>query len=199
MSINRPKLDRNIEPGIFINYYWEKNELVNFCQQYGLSAVGGKIEIEQAILDFLTKGIIKKNSNIKNLLTRDSDMPITIDTPVINYKNDAITRNFFIEHIGSKFKFNGYLRQFTKQENIPTGLTYGDLVSGWLEFETNNKSMKIKKPIAKQFKFNQFQRDFYAAETGKSREDCLAAWKFIRDMPGPATYAHYLEISQDNK
>ena len=47
----------------------------------------------------------------------------------MNYKNDAATRQFFIEQIGKHFRFNTYLRQFTQRNNNEK-LTYGDLVVG---------------------------------------------------------------------
>ena len=75
-------------------------------------------------------------------------------------------------------------------------LTYGDLVEGWLDEEEKKKNPDYKSIIGKQFQYNQFQRDFYAAEKGKSREALNKAWKLVRDTPGPATYAHYLVIKQ---
>lgn len=194
----RPKLNDLIKAEEFKSYYWKKAELVKFCNENGLPMAGGKLELEQIIIDFLNTGSPKKAiSKIGKSTQRDSHKTITYNTPVINYKNDSATREFFVKHIGAKFKFNDYLRQFAKQTNLSANITYGELIDGWLEHEANIKSSKQKPPIAKQFQFNQFQRDFYAVEKGKTRQEFLDAWKLVKSLPGPATYAHYLQIVKE--
>ena len=57
-----------------------------------------------------------------------------MSTPVENYNNDAATRSFFEKHVEG-FRFNEYLRSFSK--GVPEGqkLTYGDLIEGWKKAE----------------------------------------------------------------
>ena len=126
--------------------------------------------------------------------SRDASDPIIPTTPVIHYKNDAATRAFFVDQIGPHFRFNEYLRQFTKKENITAGLTYGDLKEGWLRAETHKKQFPNEVEIPKQFEYNRFIRDFSANEKGKSLKDAIKAWKFTKSKPGPNSYAHYKKI-----
>ena len=44
---NRPVLDRNLDSKTFRDYYYLKEELVNFCRENGIPVSGGKIEIDK--------------------------------------------------------------------------------------------------------------------------------------------------------
>lgn len=107
---------------------------------------------------------------------------------MVNYKNDAKTRDFFVSQIGAHFHFTSYLRQFTNTDNITPNLTYGDLVDGWLEEEAKNKGFPDNKKIGEQFEYNQFIRDFFANEKEKSLTDAIKAWKLVTSVEGENTY-----------
>ena len=119
-------------------YYWLKTELIHACKIHHLSTQGLKQELVTRLKIFLKTS--QKTSAIKTSTTnrRDSDVELTLTTPVKHYRNDAFTRDFFIHHIGKSFRFNAYLRQFRDVNNIITGLTYGDLIQGYLENKRNN-------------------------------------------------------------
>jgi len=192
---SRPHLTKSLDSVTFKSFYWEKKELLKFCVENKIPSHGTKLELNERIEHFLNTGTIKPaRKQIKRINSWDSAHVITLDTPVINYKNDAITKEFFVAQLGDKFRFNEYLRQFAKIVNMDGSLTYGDLVTGWLQSEANKKQVSQKSPIGKQFQFNQFQRDFYTAEKGKTRQQFLDAWKLVRSIAGPATYEHYLSI-----
>jgi hypothetical protein len=195
IKIARPILNSTTNVKIFKKFYWTKQELIAFCKSNRLQVKGGKIELSHRIESFLATGKIEKSPlKIRRQGKWDSEQRITRKTPVVNYKNDTKTKLFFVEAIGSHFHFNAYLRQFSKIPNINCNLTYGDLVDGWRKSEADKKSLKLKPLIEKQFQFNQFQRDFYAAEKGKTRKQMIEAWKMVRSVPGAATYAHYLLV-----
>ncbi|EKD71373.1 MAG: hypothetical protein ACD_46C00199G0003 [uncultured bacterium] len=121
--------------------------------------------------------VIKKSAK----KTRDSEKTITRKTKVVDYKNDAATRSFFVKQIGRRFHFTNYLRQFTNKNNLANKkLTYGDLVEGWLAEESRKKSPNYKTSIGKQFKYNQFIRDFFLHEKGKTLADAIKAWKMVK-------------------
>lgn len=127
----RPILSKTTRASDFKKFYWDKKELIAFCKQNKIPANGGKIELAEKIEFFLSSGgKIKSIRKKTHKSFYDSDQNITVDTPVINYKNDVKTRAFFISQIGNAFKFNSYLRAFAKQEN-KGDLTYGDLVQGY--------------------------------------------------------------------
>lgn len=49
----RPKLDKNLDGKTFREFYYLKEELVDFCRRYGLPTSGGKLEITEKIAHFL--------------------------------------------------------------------------------------------------------------------------------------------------
>ena len=185
----------------FKNQYWLKTELMAFCKKEGLSTIGSKEALLQRIEIFLKTGHKIKPASNKTINYRDSDQAIRLVTFVVNYKNDAQTRQFFVKHIGKHFRFNGYLRQFTHKDNISTGLTYGDLVKGWQLAEAKHQSSEHKNDIGRQFEYNQFTRDFFFHEKGKSRQEMIQAWHFLKTLPGEKTYTHYkaMLLEKDGK
>lgn len=188
MSNLRPNLSKDTLSSEFESFYWEKKELIQFCKEHGIPSTGGKIDISKRISHFLNTGNIKKTQKSSFTSPPDSSKPITKNTPVVHYKNDAVTREFFQKEIGPKFGFNYYLRQFAKQQNNGS-ITYGDLVEGY------KQSLLAKKPtIDKQFQYNQFTRDYFASEPNPTREGCLQAWKKVRSIKGETTYKHYITL-----
>ncbi|HEX4044430.1 MAG TPA: DUF6434 domain-containing protein [Gammaproteobacteria bacterium] len=195
----KPKLTQSISLDTFKNHYWLKVELIAFCKDNDLSATGSKQEIIHRIEIFITTGRKIKPAPNSSPGTRDSLQPITFDTPVVNYKNDAATRQFFVERIGQHFRFDAFLRQFSNKSNITKGLTYGDLVNGWLAEESKRNTPLYKSNISEQFEYNQFTRDFFANEKEKSRSDAINAWKLIKAVPGARTYANYKSILSESE
>ena len=190
----RPPLSKTLASSTFQSFYYEKKELVDFCLQNNIPIQGGKLELSKRIAHFLDTSEIQDFVRVKRVGAWDSQQTISSSTKVINYKNDAQTKTFFTSQLGSKFKFNDYLRQFAKKSDMDGSLTYADLVNGWLRSQADKKTNAQKTPIAKQFQFNQFQRDFYAAEKAKTRQQFLDAWRLVRSVAGPVTYAHYLTL-----
>ena len=52
----RPALDRNLDSKTFRDFYYLKEELVNFCRENGLPVSGGKMELADRIAYFLDTG-----------------------------------------------------------------------------------------------------------------------------------------------
>lgn len=176
--------------------YWLKLQLIDFCKMNGLSTAGSKKDLEQRIEVFLSSGSKTKPESNKQTGQRDSRQPLTRDTLVVNYKNDAATRLFFIEYIGQHFRFDAYLRQFTNKNNITKNLTYGDLIDGWLKEDSRRKEPDYQTCIGEQFEYNQFTRDYFANEKGKTRADAIKAWTLVKELPGEKTYTNYLNFKR---
>lgn len=190
--IMKPTLNKHINLSDLKNHYWLKSELIAYCKANQLATAGAKEEIMQRIEAFMIDGRRIKPLTIK-AATRDSSQPIQLNTLVINYHNDAATREFFIRHTGKYFHFNSYLRQFTNKVNISPDMTYHDLIKGWVKAEATRNKPDYKTSIGKQFEYNQFIKDFFANEKNKSLADAIAAWKVVKTLAGDRTYAMYLE------
>ena len=181
MPSKRPNLTAKLDPKVFGNCYWEVKELAAFCREQGLSTSGVKADLTQRIKDFLSGHLQKTAAKAKrNSGPRDSSVAggLKLTTPVQNYNSDAITRDFFRKHCGKDFRFNEYLRSFSK--GVPGGkeLTYGDLIKGWRDAE--DQRSQGKQQIGKQFEYNQFTRDFYSANPGGGRDEMMNAWRTVR-------------------
>ena len=181
------------------DYYWLKTELVEFCLNNKISASGSKCDLINRIdIFFSAAGIIPASTVRKNHSVKDSQNKITVSTLVKNYSNDAKTRAFFEDHIGDTFKFNAFLRQFTKKENIKEGMTYGDLVKGWQDFENAKKHSKAIKNIPKQFEYNQFIQDYFKNEKNTTFKKAVLAWQVIKQQKGARTYKAYKKFVRTN-
>lgn len=189
----KPSLNNQISLTDFKNYYWLKSELIAFCKSNQLATAGAKEELTQRIAEFLTNGTRQPHTgNQPN--KRDSDQPLQPETLVVNYRNDAATRDFFTAHLGKSFRFNVYLRQFTNKANITPGLTYGDLIAGWKHEEAQKKAAGNNTEISSQFEYNRFVREFFANEPGKTHADAVAAWNLVKTQARERTYQTYLSI-----
>ena len=103
MVDKRPALSKTTKVSEFKNFYWDKQELIAFCRKNKIPADGGKIELAERIEFFLSSGgKVKQIQNKSHKNFRDSDQDIALHTPVINYKNDAKTRDFFYFLFGRK-------------------------------------------------------------------------------------------------
>lgn len=195
MNDKRPTLTPKTSAEVFKDFYWLKKELTDFCTKNGLSTTGMKPEIANRIYVFLKTGKKVKPEHAKSSDGLDSDKAITLQTPVINYKNDPATREFFIKHIGSHFKFSARVNIF-RNEQLAAGkkITYGDLIKAWLKEHEQRKDKSIKLPIMQSCEYNQFTRDFYAAEPNAKRKTVIAAWKKIRSVAGKHTYANWKKL-----
>lgn len=56
--MEKPVLDKKLDSETFRNFYFLKEELVNFCRENGLPTSGGKMEIADRIAHFLDTGEI---------------------------------------------------------------------------------------------------------------------------------------------
>ena len=60
----RPVLNKEISVEDYKNFYWYKEELIEFCRSENISKSGGKIELANRIIQYLQTGE-EKNSKKK--------------------------------------------------------------------------------------------------------------------------------------
>lgn len=178
-------------------YYWMKSDLMMFCKKQGLSTRGAKSDLMERIRVYLSTGHRIEYKPKRKQGESDSLKCITRDTPVKNYKNDAETRRFFVKHIGKKFKFNAYLRQFTNPANVLPNMTYGDLIEGWASFENSRKNSN-EPVISPQFEYNKFIKDFFSHEKGATLSNAISAWKILISKKGSRTYEKFKLLNLAN-
>jgi len=186
----RPKLNKEISVKDFQEFYWLKEELVQFCRSCGLKSSGGKIEINKRIINFLRTG--KRTTKTSNQDTKAKSKfdwnksVLTLDTKITdNYKNTENVRSFFQQNIGIKFKFNVSFMNWMKT-NI--GKTLNDAITKWIEIENKNKNSDKPKMIAPQFEYNTYLRDFLEDNPKLNRDVGIKLWKIKKSLRGNNKY-----------
>lgn len=181
----RPDLKIGLDSKTFREYYYLKEELVQFCRENGLSVSGGKLELTERIACFLDTGKVPAEPTQKKRCRRtavvgniDEDTLIEPDF-VCSEKHRA----FFKEKIGESFKFNVAFQKWLKSN---TGKTYKDAIEAYRRILQDKK--KGKTVIDRQFEYNTYIRDFFADNAGRSLDDAIKCWNFKKQLPGHNRY-----------
>ena len=101
----RPDLNTSLDSQTFRQFYYLKEELVDFCKQNHIPTSGGKIELTERIAYFLETGKIMKTT----VQTKKQSLITVIhETDCIesNFVCSEKHRAFFKQMIGSSFSFN---------------------------------------------------------------------------------------------
>ncbi|MGN0476849.1 MAG: DUF6434 domain-containing protein [Ruminococcus sp.] len=178
----RPALDKNLDSKTFLEFYYLKEELVDFCRKNGLPVSGGKIEITERIAYFLDTGEVKpaKTSQKKSNATINIIENSKIEPDFVCSERH---RAFFKKHIGNSFSFNVAFQKWLKNN---TGKTYKEAISAYHEILENKK--KGKTSIDRQFEYNTYIRDFFEDNKGKSLEEAIKCWKHKKSQKGHNRY-----------
>lgn len=178
----RPELTSQVDPDIFLLYYYSKEELVTFCRKTGLSTSGGKQELTNWVTHYLrTKDKLESQKKPSNNYTVGTLTPDTIIEA--NIRCSEIHRAFFKKHLGPGFKFNTEFQTWLKSN---AGKTYQDAFDAYWEIQQKQKTTKTK--IGSQFEYNTYIRDFFQDNHGKTLEDAIICWSCKRALPGTNKY-----------
>lgn len=187
--MERPPLDKKISLTDFNDFYWLKEELIEFCRQNDIKTFGGKIELAKRIQNFLLTGekatqvepTHKPKSNF-NWNTEKLDNSTLITD---NYKNTENVRAFFINEIGANFSFNVKFMNWLKGN---VGKTLADAVKEWKELDNLKKDKNYVSEIAPQFEYNKYMRAFLADNPNLTSKDAMKFWKLKSAKRGTNEY-----------
>lgn len=178
----RPGLDRNLDSSTFLDFYYLKEEMVEFCRKYGLPVSGGKMEIAERIAHFLDTGGVLPVSGKKKRVT--SLLEITEDSRIeADFVCSERHRLFFKEHIGKSFSFHVGFQKWLKSN---TGKTYKEAIDAYYQILEEKKTGAAK--IDRQFEYNTYIRDFFADNKGSSLDQAIRCWKYKKQLPGHNRY-----------
>ena len=93
----------------FSKYYWYREELQKICRELGIDASGMKAELNHNIDEYFKGNLIKQSSKKTSVAKKSEDIPITLETSLIecNFRFSQRMRDFFSAQTGIKnFKFN---------------------------------------------------------------------------------------------
>lgn len=172
-------LNNGINPEIFRQYYYLKEELVEFCRKMGLPVSGSKQELTERIVVFLTTGEKKEpvrkrkvNRNTCDCLTPDS----LIETDFVCSEKH---RAFFRQMIGPAFTFKVPFQKWLKEH---AGSTYAEAVEMWFRLQHHREK------IGSQFEYNTYVRDFFRDNPGRTLKEAICCWKYKKGLPGSHVY-----------
>lgn len=154
----RPKISKEISGEIFREYYYLKEELVQFCRENNLPVSGGKMELTERIACFLDTGEIP--AKIKTKQAKSNRKQTGDINPDSIIEKDFVCsekhRAFFKEHIGKTFSFNVPFQKWLKTNS---GKTYQEAIEAYYQILEEKKKSKTK--IDRQFEYNTYIRDFF--------------------------------------
>jgi len=178
----RPNLSIKLNSKTFKEYYYLKEELIDFCKKNNLQTTGGKIELTERIAKFLDTGErIVENHNTRRTKIVDE---ITLDTIIEdNFVCSEKHRAFYKEQIGKTFSFNVLFQKWLKSNS---GKTYKDSIEAYYKILEDKKQNKTT--IDKQFEYNTYIRDFFNDNKDKSLEQAIKCWKYKKSLKGHNKY-----------
>ena len=195
-------LSKRMSLQAFENGYWYATDLVAFAKTLGLPAAHRmrKNELESAISAYLTTGRLPNKISSKPLKkgVKDLDRGLTLDLVIANYTSNRQTKGFIIreaqrknptakEKSGIWYRLNRWREAHVAKRPV----TYGDLVEQFIALSSVERFERIPHP-----RYINFLAEYHAAEKGASREDALAAWRKLKKMDVPKTYASWRAVSR---
>lgn len=175
------QLTRNLNAEEFKEYYFLKEDLKNFCRMEGLKVSGSKQDLENRIIHYLATGEKLTEPNIKQH-SKESNFEISMDSKLgENFRCSEDKRQFFEREIGKGFKFKVNFQKWLKAN---PDKTYREAIDAYYEIQNSNE----KTEIGKQFQYNQYIRDFFEDNDGKSMEDAIKCWNYKKNLKGHNKY-----------
>lgn len=180
----------------FDNGYWYATELKTFARQLGIHRASTlrKDELEQVLRTFLRTGVLPDVPAKQNTLAvRDSERGLRLGLEVVKYTNDVHTKEFLLREAkeldpefrvqsGTRYRLN---RWREAQMSAGNQITYGDLVRHFVELNSGDRV-----PLRTEHgRYNNFVADYAAAYPEASRREMIEAWKELKELDAPKTFA----------
>ena len=179
----------------FLQHYYTKQELQAYCRTKGISPSGSKAALNHKILIFLQTGHTVLDTPQQKASNADSKSGLSLSKQVVHYKSDALTREFFKQHIPTFKGFSALVQKQIKQRlSNNENLTYQDLI---IMHKAHLESKKLsalsgaaKKVAHYSCQYNQFAID-YGNDPIDKVHDLKEAWLLVRNSAGEKTYQRY--------
>lgn len=156
----------------FKDYYYLKEELIDFCRTNDLQTTGGKLELTERIANYLDTGkrTYKTHTDSKPKIVDEIKLETIIEE---NFVCSEKHRAFYKEQIVKNFSLNVIFQKWLKSN---FGKTYKDSITAYYQILEDKK--KSKATIDKQFEYNTYIRDFFANNKDKGLDQAIKCWKY---------------------
>ena len=180
--MERPELNNKLNSKEFKEYYYLKEELIDFCRRNNLQTTGSKLELTDRIEKFLDTGekTTKSHDSRKTKIIEE----ITLDSIIEdNFVCSEKHREFYKKEIGKSFSFNVLFQKWLKNN---AGKTYKESIEAYYKILEDKKNSKTT--IDKQFEYNTYIRDFFNDNKDKKLKDAIKCWKYKKSLKGHNKY-----------
>ncbi len=202
---SRAPLRTGMSVEAFDSGYYYAAELKDFAREIGIK-VGNfrKVELEELIREYLVTGRAPTRKPTMPRRSGKGRDPLLADAPVVDYVGDKKTKSFLLALVqavapglkdksGQWYWLNDWRR---KQQEAGVGFTYLDLADhlrGLMQTEG-------RLPQIPSARMNNFISDLRAdpANANLSRDEIMAQWRWLKNQPGPKTYAEYRRLRPQN-
>jgi len=183
----RPDLLKLKEGKELMQWYWLKEELINYCKKKKIPYTGSKAEIKDRIAQYLDNGKVIPTKKTKTHSKFDwHSEALSLESIITDsYKNSNNVRRFMEKEIGSHFKFNIPFMKWMK-DNV--GKTLKEARDTWITLEVQKKDKNFKSYIPSSNQYNQYVRDFFADNPDATITQARKFWKLKRSLPGHNKY-----------
>ncbi|MEM1221267.1 MAG: DUF6434 domain-containing protein [Verrucomicrobiota bacterium] len=163
----RPQLTAQISSDEFEEWYWKKEELVDFCQSASIPSSGSKPELELRIKAFLRGLPLPKSPKrrIRKKVQDELDLSTVIEE---GWSCNPKLSAFFKQHCGNAFRFNYAMRNFIHTQ---AGRTLEEAI------ECYKESLQKEQPSLPQNQFAAFMKSYSRLNPQSSRNDIILAWE----------------------
>jgi hypothetical protein len=166
--MRHPDVDEVSQPTDITEWYWTRKQLDAIARRLRVSRSGNKQDVTDRLLAHLSGEPSAPSTRRHRAGPRLAQSQITRDVPIPQgQRMDASLRAWMIDQVGPSFRFDGHMREYLRSAD---GATFGDLVDHWWS------TRDIARPIAGQFEYNTFVRNFRGSHPGASLDDVTRAW-----------------------
>ena len=176
----KQNLNKELSSEEFNEYYYIKDELVDFCHKEGLKTSGKKIDLEKRISNYLDTTSLnntnhKRESSVLSNVSLDSN-----NRENLNETNDL--RRFFNNKLDSqsriKLDFHKWLRKNPERRHEAVRVYH----------EIQKVLRKKLTSVEKQYQFNKYINAFFNNNPDGTFEDAVHCWKYKKSLNESRTY-----------
>jgi len=193
----KTRLTETMTEAEFERGYWYATQLKEFATKIGIPAANKlrKDELETALKHFFRTGEPKNfaKRELSKSGPRDVDQGLRLGLPVVHYTSNRETKDFIVREAAKlqpgfkRVSGTRYLLNRWREAQITRGrrITYGDLVKQAIRLnKTKHWPLRVEHG-----RYINFISDFMAANPTSSHVEAVRAWKEVKAMDAPKTYA----------
>ena len=171
-------LSKELSSEEFIEHYYLKNELIDFCKEEGLDTSGNKSDLIIRIVNYLNTTNKLNNTRINN---KSSVLQDTSRKSIEKNENNTEEVDEFFE---DKIDLDSY-----KKLNNPKKFQY-NIFKGIIHVYHGIKDMlkNTRTALGKQHQYDSYIRAFFLSNPDKTFENAVQCWKYKKSLNGSRQY-----------